>query len=34
VATCRAYGKALALAVAIDPRRAGATASSKGTLSA
>mmetsp|Transcript_4184 Transcript_4184/g.13773 ORF Transcript_4184/g.13773 Transcript_4184/m.13773 type:complete len:95 (+) Transcript_4184:511-795(+) len=33
-ATCTAYGRALGLAVAIDPRRAGSTASSKGTLSA
>lgn len=32
-ATARAFGKALGRCIAVDPRRAGATASSKGTLS-
>lgn len=32
-ATMRAFGKALSRCVAVDPRRSGATASSKGTLS-
>ncbi len=34
IATARAYGAALKATTAIDPRRAGQTASSKGTLSA
>lgn len=33
IAAARAYGKALSKCIAVDPRRAGATASSKGTLS-
>mmetsp|Transcript_287 Transcript_287/g.258 ORF Transcript_287/g.258 Transcript_287/m.258 type:complete len:91 (+) Transcript_287:1-273(+) len=33
-ATALAFGKALKLCAAVDPRRAGKTASSKGTLSA
>ena len=32
-AAARAFGKALRRCIAVDPRRAGATASSKGTLS-
>lgn len=33
MATAKAYGKALRLCSSVDPRRAGKTASSKGTLS-
>jgi len=33
LSAARAYGKALRLCIAVDPRRKGATASSKGTLS-
>ena len=33
LATARAFGKALAECVRVDPRRAGKVASSKGTLS-
>ena len=33
LATARAYGAALAECIRVDPRRAGAVASSKGTLS-
>ena len=33
LATAVAYGRALRMCVAVDPRRAGLTASSKGTLS-
>ena len=33
LATAIAYGKALRMCAAVDPRRAGKTASSKGTLS-
>merc|ERR1712045_1106096 len=33
LATAQAFGKALRLCAAVDPRRAGKTASSKGTLS-
>jgi imidazoleglycerol phosphate dehydratase HisB len=33
LAACRAYGEALRNCTTIDPRRAGAAASSKGTLS-
>jgi imidazoleglycerol-phosphate dehydratase len=34
MATAKAFGRALKLCSAVDPRRAGKTASSKGTLSA
>ena len=34
IATASAIGKALRMCAAVDPRRAGKTASSKGTLSA
>ena len=34
IATAEAFGRALRLCAAVDPRRAGKTASSKGTLSA
>mmetsp|Transcript_9609 Transcript_9609/g.11146 ORF Transcript_9609/g.11146 Transcript_9609/m.11146 type:complete len:92 (+) Transcript_9609:2-277(+) len=34
MATALAFGRALRLCAAVDPRRAGKTASSKGTLSA
>ena len=33
LATAMAYGRALRMCAAVDPRRAGKTASSKGTLS-
>ena len=33
IATAMAFGRALSMCAAVDPRRAGATASSKGTLS-
>ncbi|KAI2510405.1 Imidazoleglycerol-phosphate dehydratase [Fragilaria crotonensis] len=33
IATAMAFGRALRMCAAVDPRRAGATASSKGTLS-
>jgi len=33
IATARAFGKALKMCMSVDPRRKGATASSKGTLS-